>query len=254
MPRATGALGFWGGHIPGAGRRWHPHTSGRRNPRPRSDPSQSDPSTKDFWLNMAALTGHLQKQAEQSPAASYYNVALLKYQVSPTRGKPGDPAPRQLGPATLPDPPLTPVLSQIVLEAGSQLGTAAAVRALGLLARRHAGQRGLRLQRRRPRPARAPRQRPRPAAPGRARHQRAAAASCQLVRSLGGGTQGTPLMLTTGWGGRGDAGVGMWVGVVGAVGMERGGRGLGAVSRQEPGGEEAALEAAGRPRCAGAGR
>ncbi|XP_035169031.1 F-BAR domain only protein 1-like [Oxyura jamaicensis] len=31
---------------------------------------------------MAALTGHLQKQAEQSPAASYYNVALLKYQFS----------------------------------------------------------------------------------------------------------------------------------------------------------------------------
>ncbi|XP_025897262.1 F-BAR domain only protein 1 [Nothoprocta perdicaria] len=50
-----------------------------------SDPSQSDPSTKDFWLNMAALTGHLQRQAEQSPAASYYNVALLKYQFS----KPG---------------------------------------------------------------------------------------------------------------------------------------------------------------------
>ncbi|NXW49690.1 FCHO2 protein, partial [Nyctiprogne leucopyga] len=47
-----------------------------------SDPSQSDPSTKDFWLNMAALTGHLQKQAEQNPAASYYNVALLKYQFS----------------------------------------------------------------------------------------------------------------------------------------------------------------------------
>ncbi|NWR93227.1 FCHO1 protein, partial [Furnarius figulus] len=47
-----------------------------------SDPSQSDPSTKDFWLNMAALTGHLQKQAEQSPTASYYNVALLKYQFS----------------------------------------------------------------------------------------------------------------------------------------------------------------------------
>ncbi|XP_043358680.1 F-BAR domain only protein 1 isoform X3 [Dermochelys coriacea] len=47
-----------------------------------SDPSQSDPSTKDFWLNMPALTGHLQKQAEQTPAASYYNVALLKYQFS----------------------------------------------------------------------------------------------------------------------------------------------------------------------------
>ncbi|XP_053906558.1 F-BAR domain only protein 1 [Cuculus canorus] len=52
-----------------------------------SDPSQSDPSTRDFWLNMAALTGHLQKQAEQSPAASYYNVALLKYQFS--RAGPG---------------------------------------------------------------------------------------------------------------------------------------------------------------------
>ncbi|KAG6926427.1 FCH domain only 1 [Chelydra serpentina] len=47
-----------------------------------SDPSQSDPSTKDFWLNMPALTGQLQRQAEQAPAASYYNVALLKYQFS----------------------------------------------------------------------------------------------------------------------------------------------------------------------------
>lgn len=54
-----------------------------QRPHPRSDPSQSDPSTRDFWLNMAALTGQLQKQAEQSPSASYYNVALLKYQVSP---------------------------------------------------------------------------------------------------------------------------------------------------------------------------
>lgn len=35
---------------------------------------------------MGALTGHLQKQAEQSPAASYYNVALLKYQVNPGCG------------------------------------------------------------------------------------------------------------------------------------------------------------------------
>ncbi|KAM6107123.1 F-BAR domain only protein 1 [Pterocles gutturalis] len=59
-----------------------------------SDPSQSDPSTRDFWLNMAALTGHLQKQAEQSPAASYYNVALLKYQFS--RLGPGA-APLRLG-------------------------------------------------------------------------------------------------------------------------------------------------------------
>ncbi|KAJ6652832.1 hypothetical protein lerEdw1_010612 [Lerista edwardsae] len=46
-----------------------------------SDPSQSDPSSKDFWLNMSALTGHLQKQAEQAAAAPYYNVPLLRYQV-----------------------------------------------------------------------------------------------------------------------------------------------------------------------------
>uniref|UniRef100_A0A8C5RMT5 FCH and mu domain containing endocytic adaptor 1 n=1 Tax=Laticauda laticaudata TaxID=8630 RepID=A0A8C5RMT5_LATLA len=47
-----------------------------------SDSSQSDPSRRDFWLNMAALTGHLQKQAEQSGAAPYYNVTLLRYQYS----------------------------------------------------------------------------------------------------------------------------------------------------------------------------
>nr|XP_060486592.1 F-BAR domain only protein 1 [Panthera onca] len=47
-----------------------------------SDPSQSDPETKDFWLNMAALTEALQHQAEQNPAASYYNVVLLRYQFS----------------------------------------------------------------------------------------------------------------------------------------------------------------------------
>nr|XP_037848112.1 F-BAR domain only protein 1 isoform X3 [Chlorocebus sabaeus] len=47
-----------------------------------SDPSQSDPETKDFWLNMAALTEALQHQAEQNPTASYYNVVLLRYQFS----------------------------------------------------------------------------------------------------------------------------------------------------------------------------
>ncbi|XP_012584732.1 PREDICTED: F-BAR domain only protein 1 [Condylura cristata] len=47
-----------------------------------SDPSQSDPETKDFWLNMAALTEALQRQAEQNPAASYYNLMLLRYQFS----------------------------------------------------------------------------------------------------------------------------------------------------------------------------
>uniref|UniRef100_A0A8C0Y700 FCH and mu domain containing endocytic adaptor 1 n=1 Tax=Cyprinus carpio carpio TaxID=630221 RepID=A0A8C0Y700_CYPCA len=45
-----------------------------------SDPSQSDPDTKDFWFNMPALTLHLQREAELNPQASYYNVALLKYQ------------------------------------------------------------------------------------------------------------------------------------------------------------------------------
>uniref|UniRef100_A0AC11D4X4 FCH and mu domain containing endocytic adaptor 1 n=1 Tax=Ovis aries TaxID=9940 RepID=A0AC11D4X4_SHEEP len=47
-----------------------------------SDPSQSDPETKDFWLNMTTLTETLQRQAEQNPAASYYNVVLLRYQFS----------------------------------------------------------------------------------------------------------------------------------------------------------------------------
>ncbi|XP_029541971.2 F-BAR domain only protein 1-like isoform X2 [Oncorhynchus nerka] len=47
-----------------------------------SDPSQSDPDTRDFWFNMQALKLYLQREAELNPLASYYNVALLKYQVS----------------------------------------------------------------------------------------------------------------------------------------------------------------------------
>ncbi|XP_033820611.1 F-BAR domain only protein 1 isoform X2 [Periophthalmus magnuspinnatus] len=47
-----------------------------------SDPSQSDPETRDFWFNMQALQVHLQREAELNPQASYYNVALIKYQVS----------------------------------------------------------------------------------------------------------------------------------------------------------------------------
>ncbi|XP_053710719.1 F-BAR domain only protein 1 [Synchiropus splendidus] len=47
-----------------------------------SDPSQSDPDTRDFWFNMPALQVHLQREAELNPQASYYNVGLLKYQVS----------------------------------------------------------------------------------------------------------------------------------------------------------------------------
>ncbi|KAM9250714.1 F-BAR domain only protein 2 [Cariama cristata] len=47
-----------------------------------SDQSQSDTSTKDFWMNMQAVTVYLKKLSEQNPAASYYNVDVLKYQVS----------------------------------------------------------------------------------------------------------------------------------------------------------------------------
>ncbi|XP_053536434.1 F-BAR domain only protein 1 isoform X3 [Ictalurus punctatus] len=47
-----------------------------------SDPSQNDPDSKDFWFNMQALTLHLQREAELNPQASYYNVGVLKYQVS----------------------------------------------------------------------------------------------------------------------------------------------------------------------------
>ncbi|XP_051513266.1 F-BAR domain only protein 2-like isoform X3 [Myxocyprinus asiaticus] len=46
-----------------------------------SDSSQSDTNTKDFWLNMPVLTAYLRKSSEQNPAASYYNVDILKYQV-----------------------------------------------------------------------------------------------------------------------------------------------------------------------------
>ncbi|XP_052015933.1 F-BAR domain only protein 2 isoform X2 [Apodemus sylvaticus] len=47
-----------------------------------SDPSQCDSNTKDFWMNMQAVTIYLKKLSEQNPAASYYNVDVLKYQVS----------------------------------------------------------------------------------------------------------------------------------------------------------------------------
>lgn len=37
---------------------------------------------KDFWVNMPNLITHLKKVAEQKPQATYYNVDMLKYQVS----------------------------------------------------------------------------------------------------------------------------------------------------------------------------
>ncbi|XP_051907123.1 F-BAR domain only protein 2 isoform X2 [Hippocampus zosterae] len=46
-----------------------------------SDPSRGDSECKDFWFNMQALTAYLRKASEQNPAASYYNVDVLKYQV-----------------------------------------------------------------------------------------------------------------------------------------------------------------------------
>ncbi|KAM4809010.1 F-BAR domain only protein 1 [Rhinophrynus dorsalis] len=45
-----------------------------------SDLSQSDPNSRDFWLNMPGLTCYLQNLAEQH-TAPYYNITLLKYQV-----------------------------------------------------------------------------------------------------------------------------------------------------------------------------
>lgn len=48
----------------------------------RSDPSQCDSNSKDFWFNMQALTSYLRKASDQNPSASYYNVDILKYQVS----------------------------------------------------------------------------------------------------------------------------------------------------------------------------
>ncbi|CAL8306715.1 unnamed protein product [Lota lota] len=47
-----------------------------------SDPSQSDPDTKDLWFNMQALEVHLKREAELNPQAAYYNIGLLKYQAS----------------------------------------------------------------------------------------------------------------------------------------------------------------------------
>uniref|UniRef100_A0A6I8MYH4 FCH and mu domain containing endocytic adaptor 2 n=1 Tax=Ornithorhynchus anatinus TaxID=9258 RepID=A0A6I8MYH4_ORNAN len=46
-----------------------------------SDPAHCDSSTRDFWMNMAAVTVYLKKLSEQNPSASYYNVDVLKYQV-----------------------------------------------------------------------------------------------------------------------------------------------------------------------------
>ncbi|XP_060723604.1 SH3-containing GRB2-like protein 3-interacting protein 1 isoform X2 [Tachysurus vachellii] len=46
------------------------------------DTTQSKPNSKEFWVNMPNLMTHLKKVSEQKPQATYYNVDMLKYQVS----------------------------------------------------------------------------------------------------------------------------------------------------------------------------
>ncbi|XP_018113706.1 SH3-containing GRB2-like protein 3-interacting protein 1 isoform X3 [Xenopus laevis] len=46
------------------------------------DNAQSVPNMKEFWVNMPNLMTHLKKVSEQKPQATYYNVDMLKYQVS----------------------------------------------------------------------------------------------------------------------------------------------------------------------------
>ncbi|NXC28730.1 SGIP1 protein, partial [Campylorhamphus procurvoides] len=46
------------------------------------DSVQSDANSKEFWVNMPNLMTHLKKVSEQKPQATYYNVDMLKYQVS----------------------------------------------------------------------------------------------------------------------------------------------------------------------------
>ncbi|XP_047644698.1 SH3-containing GRB2-like protein 3-interacting protein 1 isoform X5 [Phacochoerus africanus] len=46
------------------------------------DNTQNEANTKEFWVNMPNLMTHLKKVSEQKPQATYYNVDMLKYQVS----------------------------------------------------------------------------------------------------------------------------------------------------------------------------
>ncbi|XP_006862505.1 PREDICTED: SH3-containing GRB2-like protein 3-interacting protein 1 isoform X2 [Chrysochloris asiatica] len=46
------------------------------------DNTQNDANNKEFWVNMPNLMTHLKKVSEQKPQATYYNVDMLKYQVS----------------------------------------------------------------------------------------------------------------------------------------------------------------------------
>ncbi|XP_044223649.1 SH3-containing GRB2-like protein 3-interacting protein 1 isoform X1 [Thunnus albacares] len=46
------------------------------------DSTTDSVDTKEFWVNMPNLMSHLRKVAEQKPQATYYNVDMIKYQVS----------------------------------------------------------------------------------------------------------------------------------------------------------------------------
>ncbi|XP_060900204.1 SH3-containing GRB2-like protein 3-interacting protein 1 [Labrus mixtus] len=46
------------------------------------DSTANNADTKEFWVNMPNLMSHLKKVAEQKPQATYYNVDMIKYQVS----------------------------------------------------------------------------------------------------------------------------------------------------------------------------
>uniref|UniRef100_A0AAQ6A5T9 MHD domain-containing protein n=1 Tax=Amphiprion ocellaris TaxID=80972 RepID=A0AAQ6A5T9_AMPOC len=46
------------------------------------DSTTESVDTKEFWVNMPNLMSHLKKVAEQKPQATYYNVDMIKYQVS----------------------------------------------------------------------------------------------------------------------------------------------------------------------------
>ncbi|XP_075877022.1 SH3-containing GRB2-like protein 3-interacting protein 1 isoform X2 [Nelusetta ayraudi] len=46
------------------------------------EPTSESADAKEFWVNMPNLMNHLRKVAEQKPQATYYNVDMIKYQVS----------------------------------------------------------------------------------------------------------------------------------------------------------------------------
>ncbi|XP_070774534.1 SH3-containing GRB2-like protein 3-interacting protein 1 [Enoplosus armatus] len=46
------------------------------------DSTTDSVDTREFWVNMPNLMSHLKKVAEQKPQATYYNVDMIKYQVS----------------------------------------------------------------------------------------------------------------------------------------------------------------------------